>query len=93
MGAGAVFPRMTRRNGGSSPISVEVGGNRFRFAGRRTGSLGFRRTGIALGRFRNGNEQEEPEEREGYFREVRTQEHLADYTLPDAGQATINDSN
>jgi len=75
---------MTRRNGGSSPISGEVGGNRFRFAGRRTGSLGFRRTGIALGRFRNGNEQEEPEERKGYFRETRTQEHFADY-IPQAG--------
>ena len=80
-GAGAVFPRMARRNGGSSPVFDDAGGNRCRLAGRRTGGLGFRRAGIALGRFRDGNEQEEPQKREGYFREVRTQQHCADYIL------------
>jgi hypothetical protein len=80
-GAGAVFPCMARRNGGGSPVSDDAGGNRCRFAGRRTGSLGFRRARVALGRFRDGNEQEELQEREGYFREVRTQQHFADYIL------------
>jgi len=72
---------MTRWSGGSSPITGEAGGNRCRFAGRRTGCLGFRRAGIALGRFRDGNEQEEPEQRQGYIRKIRTLEHFADYIL------------
>ena len=80
-GAGAIFPRMIRRNGGSTPISGDIGGDRCRFAGRRTGGLGLRRAGIALGRFRYGNEQEEPDERECYFRKIRSQVHFSNYIL------------
>ena len=76
---------MIRRNGGSFPVSDDAGGNRCRFAGQRTGGLGDRRAGIALGRFRDGNEQEEPEEREGDFRETRTKEHSVDYILSGVG--------
>ena len=82
--AGAILPRMVRWNGGSSPVSDDAGGNRCRFAGRRTGRIGFRRAGIALGRFRYGNEQEEPDEHKGDFREIRTQEHFSD-CIPQAG--------